>query len=162
MDDIDDLLFAVARATGPIGAPGDWLGGRCRDRRAAISEDGVRGHRLDATVANRMRDTAVVAATATVATATTAVAAAIRDLEQTDGGPAADAVVGDWVVAVDGIAVDAHDRAGRRHGQDAVLPARTGEDQRIAQCLPILGQRDAVCRWQKGGTETGDDRDNRE
>ena len=92
-----------------------------------------------------MRGTAIFAATAAVATATTAVAAAIRDLEQTDGGPAADAVVGDRVVAVDGIAVDAHYGAGRRHGQDAVLPAGTGEDQRVAERLPIPGQRDAVC-----------------
>src|SRR5829696_2623031 len=124
VDDVDDLLFAVARATGAIGAPGDGLGGRGCDRRPAISEDRVRGHRLDATIADLMRHTAIFVATATTT--------AVCDLEQSGAGPAANAVVGDRVVAVDGIAVDAHHRAGRRHCQDAVLPAGTGEDQRVA------------------------------
>ena len=49
----------------------------------------------------------------------------------------------DWR-AIDGIAVDAHDGAGRRHGQDAVLPAGTGKDQCFAEGLPIPGQCDTV------------------
>src|SRR5215213_627824 len=137
VDDVDDLLFAVARATGAIGAPGDGLGGRGCDRSPAISEDRVRGDRLDATVADLMRHTAIFAATA--ATTVAPAATAVCDLEQSGAGPATNTVVGDRVVAVDGIAVDAHHCAGRRHGQDAVLPAGTGEDQRVAERLSILG-----------------------
>jgi hypothetical protein len=88
-----------------------------------------------------VRHAAVASATAAVATTATA---AVRDLEQTGRGPAADAVIGHGVVAVDRVTVDAHDGAGRRYCQDAVLPAGAGEDQRVAQCLPILGQCDAV------------------
>src|SRR5215212_3299824 len=101
-----------------------------------------------------MRGVAVFAATATPP-----VAAAVCNLEQTGVGPAADAVIGHGVVAVDGITVDAHGSAGWRYGQDAVLPTGAGEDQRVAERLPILGQRDAADRWQEDGTEARDDRD---
>ena len=65
------------------------------------------------------------------------------DLHEADGGPTADTVVGNGVVAIDWLAVHAQGCAGRGYGEDAVLSARTIQDQGVANGDAIISQSDS-------------------
>ena len=70
--------------------------------------------------------------------------ALMTHLKQTDSGPAADAVIGDRVIAVDRFAINTQYRTARRDGENAVLATRTGENERVSQRQAISGQRDTI------------------